>query len=286
MAESKKSFLLYADLIHTVRKMPKDKAGELLLTILQYVNDEDPSVDDLLVDVVFEPIKQQLKRDLEKWDNKKEVRSKAGAAGGKKSGEVRSNAKQTTVKPLSPKQNEAKQAIASKDKQTLANEPVNVTVTVNDTVNVILEEVVVDADEENSENEIEEIELIEIPAAVFIDEEEKIAAAEFLKRHSAFAHLQKNQSLKPLEVLKLFDVFFDQKTALNELKGKSKDDLIKNFYWWVPKHIQANKQTNDANSNNRPKGNRQVSSGPDAKRADRHATLAKLHDILQGTEPK
>lgn len=60
MAENKKSFVLYADLIHTVKKMPKEKAGELFLTILSYVNDEQPVVDDMLVDLVFEPIKRQL----------------------------------------------------------------------------------------------------------------------------------------------------------------------------------------------------------------------------------
>lgn len=69
MAENKKSFLLYADLIHTVRKMPKDKVGELLLTILEYVNDENPEITDNYIEVVFEPIKQQLKRDLQKYRN-------------------------------------------------------------------------------------------------------------------------------------------------------------------------------------------------------------------------
>lgn len=81
MAENKKSFILYADLIHTVRKMPKEKAGELLMTILSYVNDESPTVDDLVVDLVFEPIKQQLKRDLKEWDVTKKDRSENGRIG-------------------------------------------------------------------------------------------------------------------------------------------------------------------------------------------------------------
>ena len=46
MAEDKKSFLLYADLIHTVKKLPKEKIGDLFLTILEYVNDTNPIVDD------------------------------------------------------------------------------------------------------------------------------------------------------------------------------------------------------------------------------------------------
>ena len=41
MAENKKSFVLYTDLIHTVSKMPNDKAGELFKHILMYVNDEN-----------------------------------------------------------------------------------------------------------------------------------------------------------------------------------------------------------------------------------------------------
>lgn len=68
MADNKKSFLLYCDLIHTVKKMKKEDAGELLLHILQYVNDEDPITENVTVDLVFEPIKQSLKRDLEKWE--------------------------------------------------------------------------------------------------------------------------------------------------------------------------------------------------------------------------
>ena len=69
--ESKKSFILYADLIHTVSKMPSDKAGDLFKHILKYVNDEDPVTDDLIIQLTFEPIKQQLKRDLDKWSGKK-----------------------------------------------------------------------------------------------------------------------------------------------------------------------------------------------------------------------
>ena len=80
MAKGKHGFVLYTDLIHTVRKMPKEKAGELFITILQYVNDENPVVNDLMVDLVFEPIKQQLKRDLRKYEKKIIQCSEAGRA--------------------------------------------------------------------------------------------------------------------------------------------------------------------------------------------------------------
>ena len=51
--ESKKSFILYSDLLHTVNKMPNDKAGELFKHILEYVNDNDPQTDDLIVNLTL-----------------------------------------------------------------------------------------------------------------------------------------------------------------------------------------------------------------------------------------
>ena len=69
MADNKKSFLLYVDLIHTVNQLPDDKAGQLFKHILSYVNDQDPQTDDLITKISFEPIKQQLKRDLKKYEN-------------------------------------------------------------------------------------------------------------------------------------------------------------------------------------------------------------------------
>lgn len=83
MAEGKKSFVLYCDIIHVIKKLPKEKAGELFMTILEYVNDKSPEVTDLSVDLVFEPIKQQLKRDLKKWDNYIEKQRLNGEKGGR-----------------------------------------------------------------------------------------------------------------------------------------------------------------------------------------------------------
>lgn len=68
MAEEKTSFVLYSDLIHTVEKMPSDKAGDLFKHILRYVNDLNPETDCLITNLTFEPIKQSLKRDLKKFE--------------------------------------------------------------------------------------------------------------------------------------------------------------------------------------------------------------------------
>jgi uncharacterized phage protein (TIGR02220 family) len=78
MATNKKSFLLYVDLIHTIEKLPDEYAGKLFKHLLEYVNDRDPVTDDIVVNIAFEPIKQSLKRDLVRWDETREKRSKAG----------------------------------------------------------------------------------------------------------------------------------------------------------------------------------------------------------------
>jgi len=85
MAENKKGFLLYCDLIHTVEKLNDEQAGKLFKHVLDYVNDLNPITEDLLTQVCFEPIKQSLKRDLKKWEKQHEQR----IAAGKKSAQVR-----------------------------------------------------------------------------------------------------------------------------------------------------------------------------------------------------
>jgi len=84
MAKDKKSFILYSDAIHTVEKLSDTDAGQLLKHLLRYVNDQNPTTDNPLVEIAFEPIKQQLKRDLVKFEDVKVKRSEAGKAGATK----------------------------------------------------------------------------------------------------------------------------------------------------------------------------------------------------------
>ena len=81
MAENKKSFLLYCDLIHTVQKLNDEQAGKLFKHVLEYVNDLNPVTEDIITDLCFEPIKQNLKRDLRKYESTCEKRSEAGKKG-------------------------------------------------------------------------------------------------------------------------------------------------------------------------------------------------------------
>ena len=124
MAENKASFILYSDLIHTVSKLPDEVAGKLLKHILEYVNDKDPQTDDILLQVAFEPIKLQLKRDLKQWESERSMRSEAG----KKGMQNRWHNKDNTDNSVITKDNTVIKPIT--------NITDNVTVTVNDTVNV------------------------------------------------------------------------------------------------------------------------------------------------------
>lgn len=125
--EGKKSVILYIDVISTFENLDDAEAGRLIKHYLRYVNDLNPESPDKITQIAFEPIKQQLKRDLKSWNNVRSKRSESGHEGGIKSGEIRRKMKET-------KQNEANEANALKTKQNEANEAVTVNVTVTDTV--------------------------------------------------------------------------------------------------------------------------------------------------------
>lgn len=140
MAEGKKGFILYADIIHTVKKLPIDKRGELFTIILEYVNDQNPEVKDLLIDLVWEPIKRQMKRDLEHWESIKIKRSEAGKMGGRPK-------KQTEAKkPIALFDKQKKQSKAKK--AVIVNDTVNVNGTVTDTVKDTVKDIVKDKDKD------------------------------------------------------------------------------------------------------------------------------------------
>lgn len=88
MAKGKKSFVLYTDQIGIFSKLTDEQAGLLIKHIYAYCNDEEPK-GDFVTELAFESIKQALKRDLKKFEGKKEQWSAAG----KKSAEVRAKKK-------------------------------------------------------------------------------------------------------------------------------------------------------------------------------------------------
>ena len=111
MAENKKSFIMYCDWAETFNCLPDDKAGELIKHIFKYVNDEDPQTEDVLINAVFANIKNQLKRDLKKYEEFIERQTRNGQKGGR------------------PKQTQKTHGLSGKPKK-----PDTDTVTDNDTV--------------------------------------------------------------------------------------------------------------------------------------------------------
>jgi hypothetical protein len=80
-----------------VNQLPDDVAGRLLKHIYAYVNDENPKTDELLLNIAFEPIKMQLKRDLVKYENKREQWSEAGKKSAEQRALIKSNESQRTL---------------------------------------------------------------------------------------------------------------------------------------------------------------------------------------------
>lgn len=82
--QGKKSFLLYCDMIHIFEELNNEQAGILIKHIFQYVNDQDPALNDQLLKIAFAPIKNALKKDLEEWLKICERNAKNGSKGGRK----------------------------------------------------------------------------------------------------------------------------------------------------------------------------------------------------------
>jgi len=127
MAEGKKSFVLYADIEEMLNELPDDVAGKLFKTIIAYVNDKNPIVEDVLLKVSFAPIKAQLKRDLIKYETKKVQYSEAGKA----------SAEAKRLKKLTDEQQPPTDSTNVEERSTKSTVNVNDSVSVNDTVNDI-----------------------------------------------------------------------------------------------------------------------------------------------------
>ena len=127
MATNKKSVLLYCDIIHTVEKLDDKTAGELFKHYLRYINDLNPQTENMMVEIAFESIRQNLKRDLIKWENRAEQSRINGTKGGRP---------EKPKKPTGLNRNPKNPSEPEK--------PVKVTVTVKDTVKGNVNDTVID----------------------------------------------------------------------------------------------------------------------------------------------
>lgn len=116
MAKDKKSFVAYCDWLESFEELTDEEAGRLAKHLFRYVNDLDPEAPDKITKMCFIPIKQSLKRDLVKYEERAERARLNGAKGGR------------------PKTQKT-QSVISEPKKPDSD---NVNVSVNDSVNVIV----------------------------------------------------------------------------------------------------------------------------------------------------
>lgn len=121
MADDKNSFVVYTGIKEVLDALTDDQVAQLFRGMVDYqISGEAPDFSGTLK-LAFIPIRQQMDRDNNKWQQIKQKRTASGRKGGLRSGEVR----RETV------ENEANEANASQTKQNEANEAVNVNVDVN-----------------------------------------------------------------------------------------------------------------------------------------------------------
>ena len=136
MAQDKKSFILYADQKGVFEQLPDELAGQLIKHILRYVNDENPVSDNLIINIAFEPIKNQLKRDLREWEDTKLSKSISGKVGNLKRYNPDLYERYMAGEDLEHLEGIAKGRKVSHPDTLLSQEVANVAVNVNDNVTV------------------------------------------------------------------------------------------------------------------------------------------------------
>jgi hypothetical protein len=112
MAKDKKSFVAYCDWLESFEELTDEEAGRLAKHLFRYVNDLNPEPPDKITKMCFIPIKQSLKRDLVKYEERADRARENGAKGGR------------------PKTQKTQSVISEPKK------PDSVSVSVNDSVNV------------------------------------------------------------------------------------------------------------------------------------------------------
>ena len=138
--DGKSSFVLYDDWAVQLNKLTLEQRGILITNVFSYNHGAELMEMDAVTDMLFSMICAQIDRDTKSWEQKKERRKAAGAAGGRASGAVRKTSPEENCnydgeKTKQSFKNEANVPFASNSKQTLKNEA-NEAVTVSVPVTV------------------------------------------------------------------------------------------------------------------------------------------------------
>ena len=103
----KKATIFYGDWLKGLRKMPREKAGVVLLELLEYgTTGKPPELDDLAQEVVFELCAGDIDRDNEKFIAKCEQNRENGKKGGAPKGNQNARKDKEENNPKQPKTTE------------------------------------------------------------------------------------------------------------------------------------------------------------------------------------
>lgn len=87
MAVGKKKVIVYTDWIIQFKDLTDEEAGKLIKHFFNYINDLKPE-SDRLTELLFNPIKATLKRDLQSWESKQQTNKENGLKGGRPKKEI------------------------------------------------------------------------------------------------------------------------------------------------------------------------------------------------------
>lgn len=132
------SFILYTEIREVIETLTLEQKGILFQAILDYASGIPINITDPIVNIAFIPIKQNLDRNNEKWEQKKIARSEAGKKGMRNrwhKGESEEDNKDNNVIPVIAEDNKDNNVIDVNNKNNNAYQDVT-NITVNENVNV------------------------------------------------------------------------------------------------------------------------------------------------------
>ena len=149
----KDSFILYTDQRAVIEKLTDEQAGKLIKAIYQYTEEGTMPELDTLLEIAIIPIKQNIDKNNEKWEEERQKRSEAGRLGGLKKAKNQQSTSSTKQNQAELSNAKEYQAELSNAKECLANQAVYVNV--NDNVN--------DNDNDNdNDNKLNEFNLLNV----------------------------------------------------------------------------------------------------------------------------
>lgn len=81
--KGKKKIIVYADWRDNFEELTNEELGKLMRHFFNYINDDNPILEDRLLKIAWKPIEATLKRDLKSWESFVEKQKANGKKGGR-----------------------------------------------------------------------------------------------------------------------------------------------------------------------------------------------------------